>query len=277
MRKEDLRIRDPFIFCENGLYYLLGSSGNDPWNKGSDMMLYYSTDLENFEEQGKMVDDDTFAGYRMLYAPEMHKYNGKYYLIISAYRDDVGRGSFILVSDSLTGKFKMLTGEYITPKGWDCLDSTLFVYEGKPYLYFGNSWDDAITGDGDGAVFVMPLSDDLTHATGKPKKITSGKYCGFARALQNTKARGYVAEAPWVMHGEDGAIVLLWSTFTPEGYCISRNISTTGAMGEYEFDTLVFNQNGGHSMVFDDLEGKHRIIFHHPNNSPNERLKIMDY
>lgn len=39
MNREDLRIRDPFVFVENGAYYLLGTTGND-------LTLYKSNDLQ---------------------------------------------------------------------------------------------------------------------------------------------------------------------------------------------------------------------------------------
>ena len=29
MRAEDIRIRDPFVFVEDGMYYLLGTTGED--------------------------------------------------------------------------------------------------------------------------------------------------------------------------------------------------------------------------------------------------------
>jgi len=34
-KRENLRIRDPFIFVRDNKYYLLGTTGTDPWIKGS--------------------------------------------------------------------------------------------------------------------------------------------------------------------------------------------------------------------------------------------------
>ena len=50
----------------------------------------------------------------------------------------IGRGRMIFSLKNLDDNFKMLTGEYVTPKGWGCLDATLFVYDEKPYLCFSN-------------------------------------------------------------------------------------------------------------------------------------------
>lgn len=35
MKREDIHIRDPFVLVENEKYYLLGTTGNDPWGKAT--------------------------------------------------------------------------------------------------------------------------------------------------------------------------------------------------------------------------------------------------
>lgn len=274
MKREEIRIRDPFVFVKNNRYYLLGTTGEDPLGKASDLTLYVSDDLENFERKCVMVTDGSLDTYKDIWAPELYEYNGKYYLIVSAYREDLGRGSFIFASDHLDDRFRMLTGEYITPKGWGCLDATLFVYKGKPYLCFSNEWTTPITNDGDGALFMAELSGDLTKIVGKPKKIVSGKYCGFAVSIGSAERNGYVAEGPW-LYEESGEIVLLWSTFTKTGYAIIKSVSKNGVFGDYELEKILFDQDGGHCMRFVDLNGRERIVFHQPNVSPKERMKLF--
>ncbi|MDE5896454.1 MAG: family 43 glycosylhydrolase [Clostridia bacterium] len=273
INRKDLCIRDPFVFAENDLYYLLGTTGSDPWQKGSDLTLYFSKDLENFQEVCTLVTDGCLDSYTNIWAPEVHKYCGKYYLIVSAFRKDLGRGSLIFVSDRLDENFKMLTGEYITPCGWGCLDATLFVYEKKPYLCFSNEWTTTITNDGDGSLFIVPLKDDLTEKVGKPKKIVSGKSSEFAIEIGDEKKRGYVAEGPY-LYEEDGKIVLLWSTIGTDGYMVIQSVSKTGAMGDYEFERVLFREDGGHCMCFEKTDGTKWIAFHQPNITPNERMNL---
>ncbi len=275
MKREDIRIRDPFIFVENGRYYMLGTTGNDCWNRGSTLMLYSSADLENFELLGGMAEENVFEGYVNIWAPELHKYNGKYYIIVSVFREEKGRGSIILVSDTLLGKFTPLTGEYITPLGWWCLDATMFVWKEKPYLIFSNEWIYTVTNDGDGALFVAELSEDLTALVGRPKKIVSGKYCGFSRELTHTDGvKGYVAEGPFAAE-EEGKIALYWSTYTQTGYSVAKSVAQD-IFGEYVFEKFVFTDDGGHSMNFTDLNGKRKLALHQPNQSPLERLRVFD-
>lgn len=274
MRVEDIRVRDPFIYVEDDVYYLLGTTGDDCWNEGSDFSLYTSRDLENFEFAGTLVAKGALDGYTQRWAPELHRFGGKYYLIVSLFREDRRRGSMILSSDSVRGPFVPLTGEYITPQGWLCLDATLFVHEGKPYLYFSNEWVDPITADGDGSLYVAALSDDLTRLISRPKKIVSGKYCGFSEEIRSGDAAGYVAEGPYAVE-ENGGIALYWSTFSKNGYCVAKSVADE-VSGEYRFARMVFDRDGGHAMVFTDLSGKQRIVLHQPNTSPDERMKVFD-
>ena len=274
MKREEIHIRDPFVFVENGAYYLLGTTGNDTWERGSDLVLYVSRDLERFEKKCVLVTDGSLSSYQNIWAPELHFYRGKYYLIVSVYRADLGRGSLIFVSDALDRAFTMLTGNYITPKDWGCLDATLFIYANTPYLCFSNEWVAPITNDGDGSLYVCELTDDLTALLGKPKKIISGKYCGFSVEVHHGGKSGYVAEGPF-LYEEDGKIVLLWSTFTQNGYAVVKSVSSNGVMGDYNFEKLLYDHDGGHSMSFVDFQGKRNLTFHRPNRAYEERMQYF--
>lgn len=275
-KRENLRIRDPFIFVRDNKYYLLGTTGTDPWIKGSDLILYESEDLENFREKCAMVKKEYLEGYTNIWAPELHEYKGKYYLIFSVFKEEKGRGSIIFVSDDLNGNFKPLTGEYVTPQNWGCLDATLFIFGGAPYLCFSNEWTTPITGDGDGSLFIARLSDDLKRIEDKPKKIVSGKYSGAAIQIDDGKNTfGYVAEGPY-LYEENGKIVLLWSTYTKTGYSVFRSINGNGVYGDYTIEKKIFEKDGGHCMRFTDLQGKPHLVLHQPNFAPMERMKILD-
>lgn len=274
MRRGDIHIRDPFLFTENGKYYLLGTTGDDPWGKGSDLTLFVSSDLENFERKGVMVTDCSLNTYTNIWAPELHKYKDKYYLIVSAYREDKNRGCMIFVSDCLDCNFTLLTGEYITPRDWQCLDATLFVYEDTPYLCFSNEWISPITNDGDGSLYICELKHDLTALVGKPKKIISGKYCGFSVKVSGLGKEGYVAEGPY-LYEESDKIVLLWSTFTQNGYSVVKSVSSNGVMGDYVFEKLLYDHDGGHSMSFLDMQGRRILTFHQPNRPNAERMQYF--
>ena len=83
-KREDIRIRDPFILPENGIYYMYGTTDLEDGSlrARNTFAVYTSTDLENFSEPKVVVDASKvgFWGAYDFWAPEVHKYNGRYYL-----------------------------------------------------------------------------------------------------------------------------------------------------------------------------------------------------
>lgn len=278
MKLNEIRVRDPFLLTDGKVRYLTGTTAADALGRAPRLCVYRSDDGVDYARCGTLIPGGVLDGYRDFWAPEIHRWHGRYYLIITVSRDDLGRGCIILHSDRPDGGFQPLTGNYITPAGWGCLDATLFVTGRVPYLCFSNEWITPITGDGDGALYMMRLTDDLTAPAGAPHKIVSGRYSPHTVAIEGDfggeHRRGYVAEAPWLYETADG-IVLLWSTFTDTGYAVIRSVSREGVFGEYRFDRILFRDNGGHAMCFTDPDGRDCVILHCPNTPPDERPLIL--
>ena len=129
MKRSDIRIRDPFILHENGVYYMYTSSGERT------LSYYRSEDLENWEES-KIVFEipEDFWAYKDVWAGEVHKYKDKYYLFVSLLGKNGLRGTQIAVSDKPDGRFVPLIDRAITPLDQSCIDGTLFVSDGKPFI-----------------------------------------------------------------------------------------------------------------------------------------------
>ena len=101
------KLRDPFVITENGTHYMYGT----------DWVCYKSNgDLENWTrvEKELVVVPSDCGGDK--WAPEVHKYNGKYYMF-TTYRSLTTdrRGCTILKSDSPEGPFVEITNGHITP------------------------------------------------------------------------------------------------------------------------------------------------------------------
>ena len=62
----------------------------------------------------------------------------------------------------------------------------------------------------------------------------------------------------------------LWSTFGEKGYNIAI-ASSDSLYGAYQQEKLLFEDDGGHAMIFDTFQGERKISFHMPNTVPNER------
>ena len=81
MKLEEIHLRDPFVFAENGLYYLYGTRRGElvkkiPW-QGLD--VYISSDLKEWSGPKEcFTRPEGFWADRDFFAPEVHKYNGSY-------------------------------------------------------------------------------------------------------------------------------------------------------------------------------------------------------
>ena len=164
MKREEINIRDPFVLTRNGQYYLYGTRGATCWGPADGFDVYVSRDLENWDGPFECFHNDgTFWADRNYWAPEVHEYHGKLYMLASFKREDLCRGTAILTADNPLGPFVPHSDGRVTPSNWECLDGTLYVSpDDKPYLVFAHEWVQV----GDGEICAMPLSDDLSRAIG---------------------------------------------------------------------------------------------------------------
>ncbi len=133
---KDLNVRDPYIYSEDGVYYLYASASDR-----IAFVCYRSRDMAEFEEPVTVfAPEDGFWATKDFWAPELHRYGGKYYLFASLKSDVHPRGTQIFVSDRPDGRFEPLTEYPITPCDWECLDGTLYVENGVPYMIFCREW-----------------------------------------------------------------------------------------------------------------------------------------
>ena len=127
LKREEIRIRDPFVMPdrEAGVYYLYGTTAlKEGLNAGNTFSAYKTRDLENFEGPYTVFDGGKtgFWADRDFWAPEVHTYEGRYYLLGSFKAEGKRRATQILVADDPLGPFSPLTESPITPAAWECLD-----------------------------------------------------------------------------------------------------------------------------------------------------------
>ena len=271
MKLTEINIRDPFILTYGGKYYMYGTRAKNTWHEeihdGYGFDVYESCDLVDWSEPISIFEaTDDYWGKYQFWAPEVHLYKGKFYLLASFNSDTTHRGTAILVCDTPNGKFAPLSNGAVTPKDWECLDGTLYVEDETPYMVFCHEWTQA----GDGEVCAIELSSDLTHAKGEPVvlwKASQGKPWVIAHDGIN-----YVTDGPFLMN-IDGELICLWSSFGKGGYVEAISRSDNGKInGNWKIDEkLLFEKNGGHGMIFKDLEGNLNFTYHSPNETPLER------
>ena len=277
LKREEIRIRDPFILTdkENGCYYMYGTTalGVGTLAAGNTFSVYKTNDLENFEEP-KVIFDGSEIGFwadRDFWAPEVHKYNGKYYLFGSCKAKNRCRATQIFVCDTPDGRFVPVSDKPITPADWECLDGTLFVENGTPYVVFCHEWVQVK----DGEIWAMPLTDDLSAPAGDPVMLSKASDNPDVSELGGVGPGNYVTDGPF-LYREGGKVKMIWSSFYKGRYLVLEAESDS-VLGNWTHKGSRFDFDGGHAMIFETLEGKRMISLHAPNSANNERAFFYEY
>ena len=274
LSRQDIRIRDPFILREDNVYYMFGTTDlvEGSLRAGKTFSVYTSTDLEQFNEPKVVVDADAlgFWGQFDFWAAEVHKYNGRYYLFGSCKAEGMHRATQIFVCDTPDGAYVPLAETARTPKDWECLDGTLWVENGKPYMVFCHEW----TQIKNGQVCAMPLSDDLTHPIGEPTVLFCATDNPQVTAIGKDKDC-YITDGPFLFF-EDGCIKMIWSSVANNRYAVLE-AQADSLLGPWTHFEGQYSFNGGHAMLFEDLDGNRRLAMHTPNTVDKERLELFDY
>ena len=244
MKREDINIRDPFILTdrENGVYYLYGTRGDARRKElGYGFDVFVSRDLEEFSEPTVVFSpSDGFWGKYDFWAPEVHFYKGKYYMFASFKADGKCRATHILRSDSPMGPFVPVSDTPATPAGQECLDGTLYVEDGIPYIVYSHEWLQVK----DGEMCARRLSDDLTEAVGEPILLFRASGPSWAKAINDDGA--YVTDGPFLYRTESGRLLMLWASFSKDGYAEAIAYSDNGKIdGKWSHDDrLLFSRDG---------------------------------
>jgi hypothetical protein len=308
-------LHDPYILPDatSGTYFLYTANNSaTSGNAAKGVMAYQSKDLVHWSVP-KLVytvptSADAWNAYDSPWAPEVHLYQGRYYLFTTldnqkaTTADSVSgpdstrwvptyrRSSILAVADTPVGPFKdMNVKAPVTDPNFDTLDGTLYVDEtGQPYLVFANEWLQKL----DGTMDALPLTDDLSAAAGKPifmwkasdapwyqDPLYGGKYTSVTddKQLSAKQLSGYVTDGPELYNTPNGSLVSLWTTYRDDTYIETQAISRTGNIeGPWEqLPPLIFADKG-HGSVFTDFSGNLHMVMHNHMSSGTPRGEIYD-
>ena len=290
LKTSDIRIRDPFILADKKTktYYLYASISNRTNEEGLGVEVYTSKDLQNWTKPKPVfkVPDDFWAK-KWVWAPEVHEYKGKYYLFVTFTSDDLiadapakapakswppyyKRGTQILVADSPEGPFKPFANKPATPVKHICLDGTLWVENGNPYMIYCHEWVEVQ----DGTVELMPLKDDLSAPAGESTFLFRASDAPWVKPIANGK--GYVTDGCFLYKTKTGKLLMIWSSTGEKGYATGIVTSESGkTAGPWKHQPkLLFENDGGHGMIFRTFDDQLVIALHQPNVSPKERMQL---
>lgn len=145
-----VKFGDPYVLLENGKYYMYGTGGGAK----NGFAAYSSVDLVTWEPEGQVYyasnangwSDSTAAWDGAYWAPEVYKYNGKFYMFYSAqwkHNPNKELENFrigVAVADSPIGPFVDLSNKPVFDPGYPIIDANvLFDSTGKIYLYYSRA------------------------------------------------------------------------------------------------------------------------------------------
>ena len=282
MKLDNVRMRDPYIVAKDGVYYLYS------WICSSDrttVEVYKSVDLENWEEPKVVYKLSTDTWKKQdLWAPEVHEYCGKYYMLLSILGKNGLRGTEISVCDTPDGLFVPMMDRPTTPLHQSCIDGTLFVDNGTPYMVYSRDWPDHYVAEKDiyvGQICAVELSKDLREQAGEPFVLfesTDVPYSAKDPSRHSHKGKPvlrYGSDAPFVNRLRNGKLFLTWSP------CPGNNYVVLGATADdihgpwKHIEKPLFENNGGHAMFFTDFDGNKKMCIHQPEKFHEERTLIL--
>lgn len=313
----NMGLHDPFIVADKAsqryFLYTSNSSGGACGTgvSASGTMAYQSEDLIHWSKP-TVVYRVPSTGTRWNantgpWAPEVHAYRGKYYLITTLHNNSVVtqpvnmdddferyvqstmRASIIAVSDTATGPFVDLSPESpVTPREFMTLDGSLYVDpSGQPYLVYAHEWWQKQ----DGTIEAIPLTDDLVAAEGDPflmwraseipfwaDPFYGGRFSPLEnKALSKAQMPGYVTDGAQVVTTPNGSLLSMWTTYRDARYIVGQAISRTGSMhGPWEQLPELDYADSGHSMVFTDFTGQLLMVQHNHMSEGTVRGEIFN-
>ena len=280
----DIRMRDVCILPDpaTGTYYMIGSS-----YRPRGVRAYTSKDLVTWQGPQLIYElpDDVWGDIRVtgIWAPELHEYEGKYYLFLTFNTEHqfteqwrnwlprVYRGSQVLVSDKPTGPFKPFENRSTLPPDMMTLDGTLWEEDGVPYMVFCHEWVQIK----DGTICYVPLKEDLSAINGEPVRLFNGSDGPWARP--SPEYGSYVTDGPYLYTSDSGKLFMIWSSFSETGYTVGLAISPSGKLAgpwEQQKEPL-YRDDGGHGMLFTTFDDRLMMVLHSPN-GPAARPRIFE-
>lgn len=287
----DINIRDPFIYADASthIYYMYASKDTVIGGKHyGGVVAWKSKDLKRWTGPVRVFTcppDNYLTG--TVWAPEMHVYQGRYYLFLTLNSDVewkrardgwpkfVHRTVQVMRADSPLGPFQPITKMPTTPIDQMALDGTLYVEDGAPYMVYCNEWVQRV----DGTYRLARLSDDLsvTLDDGHDLFCASAIPWGTGNRSMFGTERSYVSDGCFVWKTSKKLLMLL-SSFGKDGYAVGVAESLTGKItGPWKVQAEPLNhKDGGHGMIFRDFDGNLWLVIHSPN-SPGgqERATLL--
>jgi len=266
---DSILLSDPAILADKSTstYYMTGTGG----------MLWKSKDLAHWTGPYVVtqMNPDSWMGPRpMIWAAELHSYQGKYYyfatftnraMVIDTVKGNTieRRASHVLVSDHPDGPYVPMEDETYLPADIPTLDGTFWVdTDGKPYLVYCEEW----LVNWNGTMEKIELKPDLSGTVGKRKILFFAHDSPWSKE-KDTYDRivpNKVTDGPYLFKTQTGKLGMIWTSWVFSDYVQGVAYSESGTLDGpwvHEKDPIT-PPNFGHGMLFRTFEGKLLMSVH---------------
>jgi len=266
---DSIRLSDPAILADKktSTYYMTGTGG----------LLWKSKDLKLWTGPFRVTKTDpgSWMGKNpMIWAAELHEYNGKYYYFATftnrAVKIDTVRGnvierraSHILVSDEPYGPYVPMEDPAYLPADKPTLDGTFWVdKDGKPYMVYCHEW----LQNWNGTVEKIELKPDLSGSIGEGKILFRAHDSPWSKEKDENGniVPNKVTDGPWLFLTQTGKLGMLWTSWVYNIYTQGVAYSESGTLdGPWvQEQKPVTPPDYGHGMLFRTFEGKLLMSVH---------------
>ncbi len=266
---DSIRLSDPFILADSqtATYYMTGTGG----------LLWKSTDLEKWTGPFRVIQHDpqSWMGPQpMVWAAELHAYNGKYYNFATFTNRDVKidtvkgnvierRASHVLVSDRPDGPYKPMADATYLPADMPTLDGTFWVDEdGKPYMVYCHEW----LQNWNGTMEKIELKPDLSGSVGEGEILfrASDSPWSKERDAEGNIVPNKVTDGPFLFRTQTGKLGMLWTSWVFDVYTQGVAYSQSGTLdGPWiQEKEPITPPDYGHGMLFRTFDGKLLMAVH---------------
>ena len=275
---DSIFLSDPCILADSAThtYYMTGTGG----------MMWKSQDLAFWDGPYRVTETspDSWMGPRpMIWAAELHQYQGKYYYFATFTNREVmidtvrgtpieRRACHVLVSDKPDGPYRPMADETYLPANKPTLDGTFWVdADGKPYMVFCHEW----LQNWNGTVEKIRLKDDLSGTIGESQVLFRAYDSPWSREryADGTEGPNKVTDGPYLFRTGTGRLGMVWTSWHFGDYTQGVAYSESGTLdGPWvQEPEPITPPNYGHSMLFRTFEGQWLMSVHSHNKDARGR------
>ncbi|MBQ9642185.1 MAG: family 43 glycosylhydrolase [Bacteroidaceae bacterium] len=266
---DSIRLSDPFVLADKATktYYMTGTGG----------LMWKSKNLRTWSGPYVVAQTDpaSWMGPRpMIWAAEIHPYQGKYYYFATFTNRDVQidtvannvidrRSSHVLVADKPDGPYVPMASPTYLPADKPTLDGTFWVdTDGKPYMVYCYEWLQNLNG----TIEKIELKPDLSGSVGEGKVLFRASDSPWSRekSANGEDRPNKVTDGPFLFTTSTGRLGMLWTSWVYDQYTQGVAYSQSGTLdGPWVQEPApITPPNYGHGMLFKDFNGNTLMAVH---------------